>query len=96
MSYNLGFSYELRKQKLTLCEKCPNTEFFFLSVFSRIRTEYGEILCIQSEYEKIRTRKNSVFGCFSRSVTSKIKHKLYCLVSTPVFFTSLDEIDFCS
>ena len=96
MSYNLGFSYELRKQKLTLCEKCPNTEFFFWSVFSRIRTEYGEILCIQSEYEKIRTRKNSVFGYFSRSVTSKIKHKLYCLVSTPVFFTSLDEIDFCS
>ena len=30
---------------------------FFWSVFSRIRTEYG----------KIRTRKNSVFGHFSRS-----------------------------
>ena len=33
--------------KLTLREKCPNTEFFryrfFRSVFSRIRTEYGEI-----------------------------------------------------
>ena len=32
---------------------------FFWSVFSHIRTEYGEIL---------RTRKNSVFGHFSRSV----------------------------
>ena len=27
---------------LTLCKKCPYSEFF-LSVFSRIRTEYGEI-----------------------------------------------------
>ena len=34
---------------------------FFWSVFSRIRTEYG----------KIRTRKNSVFGHFSRSATDR-------------------------
>ena len=43
---------------------------FFWSVFSRIRTEYGQTrssLRIQSEYGKIRTRKNSVFGHFSRS-----------------------------
>ena len=33
---------------------------FFWSVFSRIRTEYGEIW-------SIRTRKNSLFGHFSRS-----------------------------
>ena len=39
---------------LTLNEKCPNTEFFLV----RIQTEYG----------KIRTRKNSVFGNFSRRV----------------------------
>ena len=37
--------------KHSLREKCPNTEFFL----SRILTEYG----------KIRTRKNSVFGHFS-------------------------------
>ena len=40
-------------------EKCPYSEFFW-SVFSRIRTEYGEILrtlSIQSECGKIRTRK---------------------------------------
>ena len=35
---------------------------FFWSVFYRIRTEY-----VQSKYGKIRTRKNSVFGHFSRS-----------------------------
>ena len=37
----------------SLCEKCPNTEFF--------------LVCIKSEYRKIRTRKNSVFGHFSRT-----------------------------
>ena len=28
---------------IILCEKCPNTEFFW-SVFSRIGTEYGDLL----------------------------------------------------
>ena len=40
----------------TLCEKCPNTEFFLVPIF-RIWTEFKEI----------RTRKNSVFGFFLRS-----------------------------
>ena len=40
------------------------------SVFSRIRTEYGEILRIQSECEKIRTRKYSVFEHISHSEIS--------------------------
>ena len=40
----------------TLREKCPNTDFSW-SVFS----------CTQSEYRKLRTRKYSVFGHFSRS-----------------------------
>ena len=41
---------------------------FFWSVFSCIWTEYGDLLInlrIQSEYRKIRTRNNSVFGHFS-------------------------------
>ena len=41
------------------CVKCRHSEFFW-SVFSRIRTEYGEISVshrIQSECGKIRTRK---------------------------------------
>ena len=46
----------------TLREKCPDTEFFW-SVFSCIRTEYGDL---GSKYRKIRTRKNSLFGHFSR------------------------------
>ena len=50
--------------------KCPNADFFFWSVFSciRLNTEiYGVNLGIQSEYRKIRTRKNSVFAHFARS-----------------------------
>ena len=49
---------------------CPNTEFFsgpYFLVFG-VNTEiYGVNLRIQSEYRKIRTRENSVFGHFSHS-----------------------------
>ena len=42
---------------ISLREKCPYSDFFW-SVFSRIRTEYGEyILRNQSKCGKIRTRK---------------------------------------
>ena len=47
---------------------------FFWSEFSHIRTEYGEIavfLRIQTKCGQKRTRKNSVFGHFSRSVSLK-------------------------
>ena len=44
----------IRKLYVTLREKCANTEFFLVR--------------IQSEYRKLRTRKNSIFGHFSRSV----------------------------
>ena len=37
---------------------------FSWSVFSRIRTEYGEIIRIQSEYRKIRTRKTANTNTF--------------------------------
>ena len=36
-----------------LCEMCLNTEFF-LSVFSCIWTEYGEILCITPYLARMR------------------------------------------
>ena len=32
-------------ETLTLCEKCPYSEFFW-SIFSRVPTEYGDILRI--------------------------------------------------
>ena len=48
-------------ERLPLREKCPNTELFLVLIF----------LYIQSEYRKIWTRNNSVFGHFSRSVYEK-------------------------
>ena len=53
------------------CMKSIQIRSYFWSVFSSIRTEYGEILSlrIQSEHRKIRTRNNSVFGHFSRSAS---------------------------
>ena len=47
------------------CVKSVQIRCFFCSVFSHIRTEYG----------KIRTRKNTVFGHFSRSVQIDLKLK---------------------
>ena len=51
---------------LTLREKCPNTELFLVHIFPH--SDWKVSLRIQSECGKIRTRNNSVFGHFSRSV----------------------------
>ena len=53
-----------QNEMLTWRKKCPNSEFFW-SVFSRIRTEYGEIVSI-SNAGKYRP-ENSEYGHFSRS-----------------------------
>ena len=47
--------------------KSVQSRSIFWSVFSCIQTEYVDLLRIQSEYRKIRIRKNSVFRQFSRS-----------------------------
>ena len=73
---NVSISEDFEKLSLwnfesfTLREKCPNTEFF--QVF---------ILLTQSEYRKIRTRKNSVFGHFSRSVRVDLFNMFYQFTS---------------
>ena len=55
-------------------EKCPNTEFFLVHIF--LCSDWVGYLRIQSEYSKLRTRNNSVFGHFSRSALfSKCLHK---------------------
>ena len=48
------------KNCLSLHERCPNTQI------------HGVNLRIQSKYRKIRTRNNSVFGHFSRSVKNRL------------------------
>ena len=50
------------------CAKSVQIRSVFWSLFSRNRTEYRETRSIQSKCGKIRTRKNPVFGHFSRSV----------------------------
>ena len=65
---------ELFSSRFTLRERCPYSEFF-LSVFSRIRTEYGEILRISQFSVRMRENNdqmNSEYGLFSRSVISGI------------------------
>ena len=60
--------------------KCVQILSYFWSVFSCIRTEYGDYgvnFRIQSEYKKIRTRNNSVFGHFSPSGTETYKPDFY-------------------
>ena len=42
----------------------------YFPVFRQNTEIYGVNLCIQSECRKIRTRKNSIFGYFSRSICS--------------------------
>ena len=51
------------------CMKSVQIRSYFWSGFSCILTEYGKMLSlrIQSEYRKIRTRNNYVFGHFSCS-----------------------------
>ena len=52
-----------------LCEKCPYSVFFW-SVFSRIRTKYGEIQSISPYSVRLREntdQKNSEYGHFSCS-----------------------------
>ena len=68
-----GARLECKNYFISHCVKSVQIRSHFWSVFSRIQTEYGEILSlrIQSECGKIRTRNNSVFGHSSRSVIVK-------------------------
>ena len=80
---------------LTLREKCPNKEFFLVRIFPYsdwIRVS----LRIQSKCGKIRTRKNSVFGHFSRSVSyllkmGKVKKKKTQLKKIPITSLTLPQ-----
>ena len=53
---------------LSLHEKCPDTEFFLVRI-SPHSDWYFVFLRIQSKCGKIRTRKNSAFGHFSRCLS---------------------------
>ena len=60
----------------------------YFHAFGLNTERYGVSLRIQSECRKIRTRKNSVFGHFSRSASCKvpqIQQTIKCLSNTVLF-----------
>ena len=80
----------------TLCEKCPFPEFLW-SVFSRIRTEYGEIRSI-SPYS-VRMRENadqkiSEYRHFSRSDgVTPFNYLTYIITENSTCFCTLWSLD---
>ena len=59
--------------RITMREKCPYSEFFWF-VFSRIRTENGEIWCISPysvQMGENTDQKSSEYGHFSHNVRSR-------------------------
>ena len=54
---------------ISLREMCPNKELFLVRIFLYSDRIHEVNLRIQFEYRKIQTRKNFVFGHFSRSVS---------------------------
>ena len=75
-------------KKMPLRKKCPYSEFF-CSIFSRIWTEYGEILRISLYSVRMRRnmdQKNSEYGHFSSSVPvcslPMLYHCFSCLYSS--------------
>ena len=76
--------------KFSLHIKFPYLKFFWF-VFSRIRTEYGKILRIQSECRKRQTRKtpnkdtfHSVLGLSQVNFNLKITCKSKCYLTKPL------------
>ena len=59
----------------SLCEKCPNTEFFLVRI-SRIRTEYGEIRSISPYSVQMREntdqKKLLIWTLFRQCICTKI------------------------
>ena len=56
---------------------------YFLA-FGLNKQIYSDLLCIQSEYGKIQTRKNSVFEHFSRSDCANVQAAKYVFNSLNV------------
>ena len=66
--YSFNENIYFKRATLPLCEMSPNTEFFPVRISAFGLNTERLSLRIQSKCGKIRNRKNSVFGHFSRSV----------------------------
>ena len=61
----------MSKIKISMSKRCGYTEFFW-SIFSYIRTEYGDLLCKSScliWVQEYKEQKNSEYGHFLRDVS---------------------------
>ena len=58
---------DIKLRNESLREKCSNTEFFLVRIFPvfGLNTEILGVFSIWSEYTRLRTRRNPVFGHFS-------------------------------
>ena len=70
-------------QETLCCVKSVQIQSYFWSVFS----------CFQSEHRKIRTRNNSVFGHFSRTLFSYLSDCQQKLKANTVFSSNSDLIE---
>ena len=68
---------------------------FLWSLFSCISTEYGDLRSIQSEYKKMRSRKNSLFGHFLRSVNMQKSNSCKYIVKEKKWFVFFDGLRDC-
>ena len=79
------FPVKKQNRRCSLRKKCPYSEFFW-SAFSRIWTEYGEILRISPYSVRMREntdQNNSEYGQFSRSCcpyTANYGSKKTCII----------------
>ena len=71
-----------RNARGALRKKCPYLELFW-SVFSRIRTEYGEIRSISLYSVRMREnvdQNNSKYGHFLRSAESNTEARIFTIL----------------
>ena len=83
--YNTMYIILLAKYMTLYCVKSVQIWSYFWSVFS----------CIQSEYRKIRTRNNSVFGHFSRSACLN-SYKMFYVVNVTSFYPLVMSLHRCN
>ena len=84
-----------QNKDIWLLEKCPYLKLFW-SAFSRIRTEYGEILSISPYSIRMREntdQKNSEYGHFSRSVR---RHLLIFFIRAVLTWQTYKNMTVCS
>ena len=84
---------------MTLGKKCPYSELFW-SVFSRIWTEYGEILHMSPYSVQIMEnmdQSNSKYKTFSRNMklSWSCRVALWCSITTAQLHSTKPEVRFC-